>query len=78
MCKRWRKILLPFLLLLFLQLWLLEKGLDVSEYTNHAEHELFAVRIEAAAREEREIECWQNPYEEGYYLFLPAYVFQRD
>ncbi|MCI9621911.1 MAG: hypothetical protein HFI23_01055 [Lachnospiraceae bacterium] len=78
MCKRWKKILLPFLLLLFLQLWLLEKGLDDLEYTSHAEHELFAVRIDADAREEREIECWQNPYEEGYYLFLPAYVFQRD
>lgn len=67
MIRRWGKALFFSLLLGAAVCWL-EGHESIGE-----EHTLFAVGVTAENGREEEIECWQNPYTEDYYVFLPSY-----
>lgn len=67
MIRRWGKALLFSVLLAGAVCWL--EGHEIRT----EEHALFAVGVTAENGAEEEIECWQNPYTEEYYVFLPSY-----
>ncbi len=78
MLRRWRTILVFSLFLLFFRAWIRENQSLILEELPHGEHEFFAVQIERQLDRWQEVECWKNPYEEGYYLFLPACAHPED
>lgn len=78
MYKRWLKILPLFLILLILAAYMPKGKGQAQEASFHREHKLFAVQVWDAYGEKEEIECWNSPYEELYYLFLPSYSCQDE
>lgn len=73
MYKRWTGIILPFLFILFMAAWVPERVKERSTQKPHTGHDLFALRLNNSEKKEEEIECWKSPYEDNFYLFLPAY-----
>ncbi len=74
MLKKWAGVFLLYALFWGVIIWMGKNGEKELERITHKEHELFALKVFDSEDGYEEIECWQNPYEGNYYLFLPSYM----